>query len=140
MRIKIFFCFVCLAALALLSSLPSCSKTDHTPPGILFNPTPPYVYDDTTLPQGTIFSVYLTVLAAGVNQLLDTAYFSKSVNGGPDSVFQTMQLSTTFFNQYYSYEAGKPGNIEKYVFTFGQTNGLIESDSLIIKDTIGTVQ
>ena len=135
MKKRAIFGLISVGVLFLIVYLSSCQKNDTTPPAINFSNASVYTYEDTTLAQGTVFTIYVSASKAGVDQHLDTGIISYSLNGSPDSVVQTMRLSSVQFNQYYSYKAGLAGNKEKYTFTFGQTNGLFNSKSVTIKDT-----
>lgn len=143
MKRQAYLCSVYLVALALLFYLSACSKSGNSAPTIMFNSTPasPYadtvlVYRNTTLAQGTHFYVSLAVSKSGESETLNNAIFSKSVNGKPDSVFQQFTLTGAYFYGQYFFTAGDSGNTEKYIFTFSQTNGLMTSDSIVIKDSI----
>jgi hypothetical protein len=113
-----------------------CKVNLSNPPIVIIDTIAGYVYDDTTIAQNTTFSVYITALRDGNNDLLETGSISHSVNGGPDSVIQKMTFASTQFFQYYSYVTGKAGNTERFKFTFGNENGQTSSASITIKDTI----
>jgi len=128
----VFATLIITGGLVTMFNMSSCQKTDITPPYVFFDTATGYIGVDTALPHGTIFTLYVTAEEAGMDQLLTTGTILRSVNGGPDSVLQTMSLATQQFNQFYSYVAGPTGTRQKYIFSFGQLNGLTGSDSITI--------
>jgi hypothetical protein len=117
---------------ALAFYLSSCKDKEHDPPGVTFNTSSPYIYDDTTITHGQIFTIYVQATEEALNDLLESGTFSTSINGRPDSVFQTMSFVSTQFNTGYAYTAGAAGTTQKFVFTFYTQNGVPGSDSLTL--------
>ena len=121
-----------LTVCAITFYLNSCKDKEHSAPAVYFNSTIPYIYDDTTLTAGTTFAIYVQANEEGVNDLLESGQISVSINGGPDSVIQTMSFVSDVFNQGYAYKAGATGTYAKFVFTFATQSGVAGSDSLIL--------
>jgi hypothetical protein len=128
------FFIVCSALMITLTGyLSSCKTRDETnPPGVGFVSEAGYVSDDTTLPANSVATIWVYANKLGVVDLLDSATIQTSVNGGPDSILQTMRFNSTQFSQYYSYQLGAAGNSYKYIFTFFNQNKVGGSDSLTI--------
>jgi hypothetical protein len=110
----------------------SCNKPSTNPPVITFSNTVGYICEDTTLYRGTNYTFWVYATKNGGDDLVESGKISRSVNGGPDSVLQTMSFVTTQFSQYYSYNAADSGTVAKYTFTFGNQNGLTSSASIKI--------
>jgi hypothetical protein len=123
---------VVLATCSLVFYLSSCKDKENDPPGVTFDSTPPYIYDDTTITHGQIFTIYVQAAEETVNALIESGNISVSWNGGPDSVIQAMNFVTVQFNEPYSYVAGPAGSTEKFVFTFYTQTGLVGADSLVL--------
>jgi hypothetical protein len=133
MNKAVFFIGCCALLIGLIVHLSSCKKKDETnPPGVGFIYEPGYVYDDTTLPANSIATIWVYANKLGVVDLLDSGTIQRSVNGGPDTVLQTMTFNSTTFSQVYSYQLGAAGNSYKYIFTFFNQNKVGGSDSVII--------
>lgn len=133
---RVSFCsFVVFVALTgIFFCLPSCKQGGSNPPTVqLFNGTG-YVYEDTTLAHGTLFTISVYATKMGVDDLLESGKITRSINGGPDSVLQDIKIVTTQFNQFYSYIAGDSGNTERYTFTFSNQNGLTNSATVKVTD------
>ena len=133
MNKTVFFIGCLLLLVTLTGYLSSCKTRDETnPPGVGFISEPGYVSDDTTLPANSIATILVYANKLGVIDLLDSGTIQRSVNGGPDTVLQTMRFTSTQFSQYYSYQLGAAGNSYKYIFTFFNQNMVGGSDSVII--------
>jgi hypothetical protein len=124
--------FSVLTICLLVFYLSSCKDKENDPPGVTFNATSPYIYDDTTITHGQTFTIYVQAAEETLNALMESATISVSWNGGPDSVIQTMNFVTVQFNEPYSYIAGPAGTTEKIVFTFYTQTGLVGADSLLL--------
>ena len=136
MRKGVIFGIGCLVLGFLMFGSGGCKVNLSNPPFVQLDTLVGYVYDDTTLQQGTTANFYVFASRAGNDDILDTGIIYRSINGGPDSVLQTMWLSTTQFTNIYSYVLGPNGNKERYTFTFGTQNGKYDSISVTIKDSL----
>jgi len=133
MNKAVFFIVCSLLLVALTAGLSSCSKKDQTnPPGVGFISGTGYISDDTTLYRNSIATIYVYANKLGVVDLLDSGTIQRSINGGPDTLLQTMTFNSTTFAQYYSYQLGDSGNSYKYIFTFFNQNKVGGSDSLTV--------
>jgi hypothetical protein len=133
MKKPVFFILGALLLVTLTVYLSSCTKRDQTnPPGVGFYPGTGYITEDTTVYRYSIATMYVYANKLGVIDLLDSGVIQRSINGGPDTVLQTMTLNSTQFTQFYSYQLGDSGNKYKYIFTFFNQNKVGGSDSVTI--------
>ncbi len=133
MRKTVFFTFCAVLLIALTVQLSSCSKRDiSNPPGVSFYQVSGYVYGDTVLPKGSIAYIWVYANKIGVNDYLASGSIVRSINGGPDTTLSTMKFVASQFSEIYSYQLGDSGNRYKYIFTFGNQNGVTTSDSVTI--------
>lgn len=122
--------------LALTFTSGGCKVNLSNPPYVQLDTLVGYVYGDTTLQQGSDASFYVFAARDGNDDILDTGYITRSINGGPDTVLARMHLATAQFSNVYSYNLGSNGNLERYTFTFGNQNGKYGSVSVLIKDSL----
>jgi hypothetical protein len=120
--------------LILVFSISSCKVKESNPPVVQLNALTGFVYEDTTLVHGTTFGIWVYAYRDGVNDLLESGKISRSINSGPDSTLQSMTIVTSQFSQIYSYIAGDSGNVERYIFTFANQNGVADSATVTIID------
>lgn len=121
----------------LLLGVSSCDKGGNHHPSIYFQIRPDSVtYQSTfvSIPRDTVFSLYVNASKSGLENLLRSVTIAKSVNGSADSLILQANIYTTFFNQYYAYQAGDSGDIERYTFTATNDEGL--SSSIQFVDTV----
>lgn len=121
----------------LLVGVCSCDKGGDHHPSIYFQIKPDSVtYESTfvSLPRDTVFSLNLNASKSGLENLLRSVTIAKSVNGSADSLILQANIYTTFFNQYYAYQAGDSGDIERYTFKVTNDEGL--SSSIQFVDTV----
>lgn len=118
----------------IIFSFSSCKKEGTNPPVITFSQSEGYVYEDTALYHGTTFTFWVFATKMGTSDLVESGKITRSINGGPDTVLQSMSFVQSQFSQYYSYVARDSGTIEKYTFTFANQNGASSSSSITITD------
>ncbi|HWB63116.1 MAG TPA: hypothetical protein VG603_06370, partial [Chitinophagales bacterium] len=86
---------IAVASLAgIIFFISSCKSKGSGTPLVTVESYTGYVYKDSTIAHGQTFNVWIIAQKQGVNDLLETGKFSKSINGGPDSIYQTMVLAT----------------------------------------------
>lgn len=123
-----------LAITVSMINLTSCGKETTTPPTIAFVAGSGNVAKDTSLYRGTTFRLAINAYKTGPNDLLTSCKIYRSINGGADSTIQEMNFVTQSFSNFYSYQAGDSGTIERYTFTIAEQNGLSSSVSVTITD------
>jgi hypothetical protein len=87
-----------------------------------------------SLPRDTTFMLVVYASKTGPDGLLKTFKITRSVNGGADTTLIDAELNTQYFSQFYSYNTGDSGNIERYTFTVGTYEGLTET--IFFEDTV----
>ena len=130
MRKPLVVVFVFAAVCSALCILSSCDKGGDHHPTICFrvrSDSVSYSSSYLRLPHDTIFTVRLNASKTGTDGMLQSFKITKSVNGGADSVLLDARVTTVYLDKYYSYSAGDSGNIERYTFTIGNTEGLFGS-------------
>ncbi len=120
--------------LILLFSFSSCGEENSAQPAIEFVVASSLVSKDTTLEQGTVFTIGIKAQKSGTEGLLTSCKISRSINSGADSTIQQAYFVTQGFTQFYSYTAGDSSNTERYTFTVIKQDGVSNSVNLTVTD------
>ncbi|MES2620870.1 MAG: hypothetical protein V4615_08455 [Bacteroidota bacterium] len=115
-------------------TMSSCGKETNSPPQIELIAGSGNVVKDTSLYRGTTFRLAISSNKTGPDDFLSSCKISKSINGGADSTIQEMNFLTQSFSNFYSYQAGDSGNVERYTFMISEQKGLSSSVSVTITD------